>query len=84
MPELRVILSADHVDNADSGLLQGTAVAVLEHERITDPQTAAYLCGPPPMIEAARWRLMEMGVAPEHIYTEQFVASAIEKISGNR
>jgi ferredoxin-NADP reductase/ferredoxin len=79
MPELRVILSAEHVDNADSGLLRGTAVAVLEHERITDPQTAAYLCGPPPMIEAARRRLMEMGIAPEHIYAEQFVASAIEK-----
>jgi ferredoxin-NADP reductase/ferredoxin len=79
MPELRVILSADQVDNADSGLLEGTPVAVLEHERITDPQTAAYLCGPPPMIEAARRRLIEMGVALEHIYAEQFVASAIQK-----
>jgi ferredoxin-NADP reductase len=79
MPELRVILSADQVDNADSGLLRGTPVAVLEHERIADPQTAAYLCGPPLMIEAARRRLIEMGVAPEQIYAEQFVASAIQK-----
>jgi ferredoxin-NADP reductase/ferredoxin len=79
MPELRVILSADHVDNADSGLLRATPVAALEQERITDPQTVAYLCGPPPMIEAARQRLIEMGVAAEHIYAEQFVASAIEK-----
>jgi ferredoxin-NADP reductase/ferredoxin len=79
MPELRVILSADRVDNADSGLLEGTPVGVLEHERVTDPQAAAYLCGPPPMIEAARRRLIEMGVAPEHIYAEQFVASAIQK-----
>jgi ferredoxin-NADP reductase/ferredoxin len=79
MPESRIILSADRVDNADSGLLEGTPVEVLEHERITDPQTAAYLCGPSPMIEAARRRLVEMGVAPEHIYAEQFVASAIQK-----
>ena len=79
MPELRVILSADHVDNADSELLRATPVAALEQERITDPQTVAYLCGPPPMIEAARQRLIEMGVAAEHIYAEQFVASAIEK-----
>lgn len=79
MPELRVVLSADHVDNPDSGLLRGSAVEALEHERITNPQTAAYLCGPPPMIEAARRRLIEMGVAPEHIYAEQFVASAIQK-----
>jgi benzoate/toluate 1,2-dioxygenase reductase subunit len=79
MPELRVILSADQVDNSESGLLQGTPVAALSAERIDDPQTAAYLCGPPPMIEAARRRLLQMGAAPERIYAEQFVASAIEK-----
>jgi ferredoxin-NADP reductase/ferredoxin len=79
MPELRIILSADHVENADSGLRLGTVVAALEHEHITDPQTVAYLCGPPPMIEAARQRLIEMGVAAEHIYAEQFVASALQK-----
>ena len=79
MPELRVILSADHVVNANSGLLRGTPVAALDQERIIDPETAAYLCGPPPMIEAARRRLIEIGVAPNRIYSEQFVASAIEK-----
>jgi len=79
MPELRVILSADHMENPASGLLRGNAVAALQHEPVTDPQTVAYLCGPPPMIEAARLRLIEMGVAPEHIYAEQFVASAIQK-----
>ncbi|MBV8775317.1 MAG: 2Fe-2S iron-sulfur cluster binding domain-containing protein [Deltaproteobacteria bacterium] len=79
MPELKVILTADQVDESDSGLRQGTPVAALEHEAITDPQTAAYLCGPAAMIEAARRRLTEMGVAPDHIYAEQFVASAIEK-----
>ena len=83
MPELRVILSADRVVRGDSGLIQGTPLAALEDERIRDPQTVAYLCGPPPMIEAARRRLLEMGVTPEHIYAEQFVASSIEK-AGSR
>jgi benzoate/toluate 1,2-dioxygenase reductase subunit len=78
MPELRVILSADQVDEG-SGLLQGTPVGVLQQEHIRDPQAVAYLCGPPPMIEAGRRRLIEMGVAPERIYAEQFVASAVEK-----
>jgi ferredoxin-NADP reductase/ferredoxin len=84
MPQLRVILSADQVVSADSELMRGTPVAALEHERITDPQTVAYLCGPPPMIEAARRRLIEMGVAPDHIYAEQFIASSIEKAGGSR
>lgn len=79
MPELKLTLSADQVNEADSGLRQGTPVAAVEHEPITDPQTVAYLCGPPLMIDAARQRLIEMGVASEHIYAEQFVASAIEK-----
>jgi benzoate/toluate 1,2-dioxygenase reductase subunit len=79
MPELRVILSADQVNDPDSGLLQGTPVDALKPEHIADPQTAAYLCGPPPMIDAARRRLIELGVAPERIYSEHFVASAIQK-----
>jgi ferredoxin-NADP reductase/ferredoxin len=79
MPELRVILSADQVADPASGLMQATPVAALAAERIDDPQAAAYLCGPPPMIEAARRRLIEMGIGAGHIYAEQFVASAIEK-----
>jgi benzoate/toluate 1,2-dioxygenase reductase subunit len=67
------------VDNADSGLIQGTPVAALAGEHFDDPQTTAYLCGPPPMIDAARRQLIEIGVSAEHIYAEQFVASAIER-----
>ncbi|HKV53533.1 MAG TPA: FAD-binding oxidoreductase, partial [Candidatus Binataceae bacterium] len=52
MPELRVVLSADRVDQANSALMQGTPVGALDGERIDDPETLAYLCGPPPMIEA--------------------------------
>lgn len=77
MPELRVILSAD--DAADTpGLIRGTPVSALGGEQIDDPETVAYLCGPPPMIEAARRRLADKGVKPDHIHAEQFVASAIQ------
>ena len=79
MPELRIILSAEHTDSANAGLVRGTAVAAMEHECITDPQSEAYLCGPPLMIQAARQRLLEMGVTAERIFAEQFVASAIER-----
>ena len=75
MPELRVILSADRIDQPAPGLLEATPVAALGDERIDDPDAVAYLCGPPPMIEAARRRLLELGLASDHIYAEQFVPS---------
>ncbi|MBF6568428.1 MAG: 2Fe-2S iron-sulfur cluster binding domain-containing protein [Candidatus Binataceae bacterium] len=75
MPQLRLRLSADRVEDPASGLVQGNPVQVLTPEDAADPDTVAYLCGPPPMIEAARRRLNELGVDPEHIYAEQFVAS---------
>ncbi len=77
MPELSVRLSADHVDDLSSGLIRGTPVDALGVEPIGDREASAYVCGPPPMIEAARRRLAELGVAPERIYAERFVASAI-------
>jgi benzoate/toluate 1,2-dioxygenase reductase subunit len=77
MPELRMILSADQVDDPDSGLVCGTPVAALGEARIADPDTSAYLCGPPPMIAAARRRLAELGVRADRIYAEQFVSSSI-------
>ena len=63
------------VEDPASGLFQGTPVNALGTEPISDPEAAAYLCGPPPMIEAARQRLAELGVSPERIYAERFVAS---------
>jgi benzoate/toluate 1,2-dioxygenase reductase subunit len=75
VPQLSVRLSADRVEDPASGLIQGTPVDALGAETISDPEAAAYLCGPPPMIEGARRRLAELGVSPERIYAERFVAS---------
>jgi ferredoxin-NADP reductase/ferredoxin len=75
MPQLKLRLSADRVEDPESGLIQANPVAVLEPRDVSDPETVGYLCGPPRMIEAARERLATLGVRPEHIYAEQFVAS---------
>jgi ferredoxin-NADP reductase/ferredoxin len=75
MPQLSVRLSADRVEDTASGLIQGTPVDALGNEPIVDPEAAAYLCGPPPMIEAARRRLAELGMTRDRIYAEQFVPS---------
>jgi len=40
-----------------------------------DGEPDAYTCGPPPMIEGARRRLISLGVNPGLIYAERFVAS---------
>lgn len=74
MPSLKVILSADRVRHPESGLITGTPVDALG-DKPMDAATVAYLCGPPPMIAAARKRLTELGVKPDQIYAENFVPS---------
>jgi ferredoxin-NAD(P)+ reductase (naphthalene dioxygenase ferredoxin-specific) len=37
----------------------------------------AYLCGAPPMVEAAAMLVKRRGVPPEHVYADAFYASAI-------
>jgi benzoate/toluate 1,2-dioxygenase reductase subunit len=75
VPQLSVRLSADRVEDPASGLIVGTPVDALGADAISDPEAVAYLCGPPPMIEGARRRLVELGMNPERIYAERFVAS---------
>jgi benzoate/toluate 1,2-dioxygenase reductase subunit len=75
MPKLSVRLNADRVEDPASGLIRGTPVEALGTEPINDSEATAYLCGPPPMIDAARRCLAELGVRRERIYAEQFVPS---------
>lgn len=39
------------------------------------PGAQVYLCGPPPMIDAARRRLSQHGLPEDQVFTEQFIAS---------
>lgn len=73
LPTLEVRVCVDR--NATEGLYEGSPVSVLQQEDVVDPETVAYLCGPQPMIDAATKRLIELGVQPERIFAEQFVAS---------
>jgi ferredoxin-NAD(P)+ reductase (naphthalene dioxygenase ferredoxin-specific) len=36
----------------------------------------AYLCGAPPMVDAATLLLRRRGIQPEHVYADAFYASA--------
>lgn len=73
MPNLQARISVDR--DAEGDLLLGTPVAALSQADVGHPDTIAYLCGPPPMVEAARARLEAFGVRPANILAEQFVAS---------
>ncbi len=75
MPELRVRLSGGRAARAASGLLRGNPVEAIAVDDIGGVETDAYLCGPPAMIEAARRHLVGLGLNPERIYAERFVAS---------
>ncbi len=60
MPELEVRIAV--MEGADGDLRTGTAVSLLLKEDF-DAATVCYLCGPPPMVDAARKALTSHGVA---------------------
>jgi benzoate/toluate 1,2-dioxygenase reductase subunit len=69
MPELEVRIAV--MEGADGTLRSGTAVSLLQREDF-DADTACYLCGPPPMVDAARKALTTHGVASKAIRAERF------------
>ncbi|MBN8284927.1 2Fe-2S iron-sulfur cluster binding domain-containing protein [Zoogloea sp.] len=73
LPTLETRISVDR--GAQGDVLSGSPVAALREGDVPNADTVAYLCGPQPMIDAATRRLIELGVPPERIYSEQFVAS---------
>lgn len=73
LPTLDARISVDN--GATGSLLSGNPVDALRAADCADPETVAYLCGPPPMVAAAHERLEAFGLRPENIFAEQFVAS---------
>ncbi|WP_175597008.1 2Fe-2S iron-sulfur cluster binding domain-containing protein [Peristeroidobacter soli] len=69
MPELEVRIAV--MEGADGDLRAGTAVSLLQKEDF-DAETVCYLCGPPPMVDAARKALTSHGVASQAIRAERF------------
>lgn len=60
---------------AGSHVIAGNPVSVLTAEDLAHPQTSAYLCGPPQMLQAAEVRLLELGMSADRIHAEQFLPS---------
>lgn len=74
MPSLDVRISVDR-GPAGEGVCNGNPVRAITAADTRDPDTVAYLCGPPGLVEAGRLQLAALGVAPGNIHAEQFVAS---------
>jgi benzoate/toluate 1,2-dioxygenase reductase subunit len=75
LPSLDLRISVEQGE-AGEGMLSGNPVAAVSAADIGDPEAVAYLCGPPGMIHAARAHLEGLGMKPENIFAEQFVASS--------
>jgi benzoate/toluate 1,2-dioxygenase reductase subunit len=72
LPTLETRICVDR--EATDGLHLGSPVSALRAEDVSE-SSVAYLCGPQPMIDAARASLIAFGVSPNNIFAEQFVAS---------
>ena len=72
MPTLTLRTAVERKTTAASASAIGTAVSLITDADLAHEGLAAYLCGPPGMIEAARERLIGGGVASERIFAEQF------------
>lgn len=75
MPSLTARSAVMAEPDADFDGRIGDAVSLIEPADLGKPGLTAYLCGPPGMIEAARNRLIEGGIPPERIRSEQFRSS---------
>ena len=70
------VLSEEPADSAWQGL-RGTAVDALQAQRADFFGATAYLCGPPPMVEAAKKILLAKGVDATDMYHDRFAPAAI-------
>lgn len=70
--------SWDHViaDEASSAPNKGYVMSVIRPEHLHGGDTAVYLCGPPPMVEAVRSHFdEELGVEPTGFFYEKFTSA---------
>ena len=75
LPSLDLRVSVEDGQGGD-GVRRGNPVQAIGAADVSDAGAVAYLCGPPAMIHAARSHLEGLGVRPENIFAEQFVASS--------
>jgi ferredoxin-NADP reductase len=72
-PNLRVCIVAEEVEASDERYVKGRVTRQLLESRIPDlPARRVHICGPPPMMNAVKAILAEMGVPADQIRTELF------------
>lgn len=76
VPNLTARVAVTYPSNASYAGRIGSPVDLIEAEDVL-PDTLAYLCGPPRMIEAARARLLDLGMDEDRIHSELFLASPV-------
>jgi benzoate/toluate 1,2-dioxygenase reductase subunit len=74
MPSLDVRVSIDRGEPSERVRVGNPVEAITAADGL-GADSVAYLCGPPGMIAAARRHLEGLGLQPENIFAEQFVAS---------
>lgn len=67
-----VVTGGEHARDQRSGLVTDA----IAHDWRELKGWRAYLCGSPPMVEAATRQVQQMGVAPEQVYADAFYTSA--------
>jgi NAD(P)H-flavin reductase/ferredoxin len=77
MPTLTTRLAVMEDSSPGSSATIGTAVSLIKDADLQADNLTAYVCGPPAMVEATRARLIDGGVAPERIRSEQFRPNSI-------
>jgi len=75
-PRLRVdVVSTLPGDDNEAGLRTGLVTEAVAQDYADLQGWRAYLCGAPPMVDAASQLLRDRGVQPAHIYADAFYAS---------
>ena len=69
----------DHcVSDPDSTAVHtGYVTSLIEPEHLYDGDVAVYLCGPPPMVEAVRTHVAQVGIEPTGFYYEKFALAHV-------
>ncbi|MEM6582185.1 MAG: 2Fe-2S iron-sulfur cluster binding domain-containing protein [Pseudomonadota bacterium] len=73
MAGLQTRISVDR-GRSERDIVIGNPLQAIGVDDITE-DTVAYLCGPPPMIEASYAHLSQLGVRAENMHAEQFIPS---------
>lgn len=58
---------------------KGFVMGIIEKEHLHTGDASIYLCGPPPMVEAVREHVKEMGVEPSGFFYEKFTSATPAK-----